>query len=133
MGWDAWAVRDGEPLRIASQNAPDCWSIEDLPLRASFELAAKRVRDKTGGAPSYLEDARLSGFDERMAFEILFGIRFDDMSGGMLIWPAAELRERAARVGWVIPSETPQAQVYWTVREFVKACIEHELGVQFNY
>lgn len=133
MGWDASALRNGEPLATASRYSPDYWSIDDLPLRAVFEAAARRVEDLVGGTPEYLSGAELSGTYDRIAFERSFGIRFSDISGGVLIWSAVELRERSANAQWKVPDDEIEVYSYWTVREFVDVCVQNDLGVYFSW
>lgn len=128
MGWNASALRNGERLAIASRYSPDYWSVDDLPLRAVFEDAAHRVEDLVGGAPEYLSAAGLSGTYDRIAFELAFGIRFSDVSAGVLEWSAVELRERSANAQWNVPDDEIEVYSYWTVKEFVAVCVQTELG-----
>lgn len=133
MGWDASATRDGQFLAIGSRYSAEHWSIEDLLLREVFQEVKSRVYNAAGCTCEYLDAAQLSGSHDRIAFERAFGLRFDDIGGGVLHWSAKELSERVSEAQWVDPTDNLERPSYHAVKEFVLACARNNLGIHFSW
>lgn len=129
MGWDASATLNGEPIGITA----DSWCIEHLPYKNVFHEIANRVIAEHGSVGSWVSEGMLSRTHERREFERAFQIKFDELAAGLLVWSPEELIRNNARARWTPPAGDGCDASFWSVKLFVDACIEHDLGVLFSY
>jgi hypothetical protein len=133
MGWDASATRNGEQLAMASKPWPDHWDINDLPLKEVFASAATNVRDEAGCVSECLLDGQLSGSGTRTVFERIFALSFRDILDGVLVWTPSDVREHDKNVNWDVPVDADDLMDALQIREFVRICVENDLGIYFSW
>ncbi|MEM7313330.1 MAG: hypothetical protein AAF497_09285 [Planctomycetota bacterium] len=133
MGWDALALRNGEPLAMASKHWPDHWDIDDLPLKEVFASAAANVRDEAGCVSECLLDGQLSGIGTRAVFECIFAVSFRAIPDGELIWTPTDVCQHYENANWDVPVKVDQRMDALQIRAFVRICCENGLGIHFGW
>jgi len=126
MGWDAFATRDGELIKVD-------WArdqIVDETLRIAFESAAESVKEKAEWVDGLLP---LGGLDLSGCGEAINAM--SDLEAWSDGATAEEIRELVFSDSWEYAVRPHHITLYewWSARKFLEVCARYGLGVRFNW
>lgn len=133
MGWDAYALRNGQQLVwVETEHGRE---LSDPRLRQAFEARGVKVQRLCGRSAFTL--GMLHGPFEEM-FERGVGVYFDPETfrDGEVIWSPERVQQAQAEADWAFPrlgEDEDEEWLYWTARTFLETCATEGLGIRFSF
>ena len=133
MGWDAYALKDGEALEEV--DTPQGRELANPHLRRAFWERDAEVK-RLSGHGAFVLGILFGSFEEM--FERGVGVRFDDamFPESEVVWSPERVRQAQAEADWDFPRSGEDADEewrYWTARTFLETCAAEGLGIRFSW